>query len=178
MLLALTRPSRSMDLSKLDIRFRTYTPTGLIFKAQHLSKQSRPSKPLTDFFYPRFPDDTDVCPVVTIQAYERRTLDFRTPISNSGKTSLFLSWIGKHDPVTSSTIARWLKTCLQEAGIDTGVFKAHSIRGAASSKVAWSGVTVSDILQAADWSSERTFQRFYHRPSDDDNKSSFGKAVL
>ena len=126
----------------------------------------------------RFPDDTDVCPVVTIQAYERRILDFRTPISDSGKTSLFLSWIGKHDPVTSSTIARWLKTCLQEAGIDTGVFKAHSIRGAASSKAAWSGVTVSDILQAADWSSERTFQRFYHRPSDDDNKSSFGKAVL
>ena len=100
------------------------------------------------------------------------------PISDMGKTSLFLSWIGKHDPVTGSTIARWLKACLQEAGIDTGVFKAHSIRGAASSKAAWSGVTVSDILQAAGWSSESTFRRFYHRPSDDDNKSSFGKAVL
>ena len=114
MLLALARPSRSMDLSKLDIQSRTYTSAGLTFKAQHLSKQSRPSKPLTDFFYPRFPDDTDVCPVVTIQAYERRTLEFRTPISDTGKTSLFLSWIGKHDPVSGSTIARWLKTCLQD----------------------------------------------------------------
>jgi len=77
----------------------------------------------------------------------------------------FLSLIGKHDPVTSSTIAQWIKTCLQEAEIDVGVFKAHSTRGAASSKAAWSGVTVSDILQAADWSSESTFQKFYHDTS-------------
>ena len=48
--------------------------------------------------------------------------------------------------MTNNTIARWLKTCLQEAGINTRVFKAHSVRGAASSKNAWSGVTVSDIL--------------------------------
>ena len=178
MLLALARPSRSMDLSKLDIQHRTYTSAGLVFKAQHLSKQSRPSKSLSDFYYPRFSDDTDVCPVATIQAYEQRTIQFRTPMSVTGKTSLFLSWIGKHEPVTSSTIARWLKTCLHEAGIDTGVFKAHSVRGAASSKAAWSGVTISDILQAADWSSETTFQRFYHRPTDDKNKSSFGMAVL
>ena len=58
------------------------------------------------------------------------------------------------------------------------MFKAHSVQGAASSKAAWFGVTISDILQAADWSSEATFQRFYHRPTDDENKSSFGMAVL
>ena len=76
MLLALARRSRSMDLSKLDIHYCTYTPGDLTFKAQHLSKQSRPSKSLIDFFYPRFPDDTDVCPVTTIQAYEQITLQF------------------------------------------------------------------------------------------------------
>ena len=69
---------------------------------------------------------------------------------------MFLSWIGKHDPVTSSTTAQWLKTCLQEAGIDTGVFKAHSTRGAAAFKAAWSAWGHNfDILQAADWSSEK-----------------------
>lgn len=90
-------------------------------------------------------------------------MEFRAPISEMGKTSLFLSWIGKHDSVTSSTIARWLKNCLQEAGVDTEVFKAHLVRGAASSKVAWSGVTVSDILQVADWSSESTIGVFYFK---------------
>ena len=178
MLLALARSSRSVDLSKLDIRARSFTSSGLVFKAQHLSKQSRPSKPLVDFFYPHFPEDPQVCPVVTLQAYEARTLEFRALKSDSPKTTLLLSWIGKYDPVTCSTIARWLKICLQDAGIYTGIFKAHSIRGAASSKAAWSGVTVSDILQAADWSSETTFQRFYHRLPEDSSKSSFGKAVL
>jgi len=180
MLLALTRPSRSVDLSKLDISSRTFTAEGLLFKPQHLSKQSRPSKPLADFFFPRFPDDTDICPVTTIQAYEARTQGFRAPATNTDKrkTALFLSWIGKHEPVSSSTIARWLKTCLQEAGIDTGMFKAHSVRGAATSNAVGSGVTVSDILQSADWSSESTFQRFYHRPPDVKNQSTFGRAVL
>ena len=37
-------------------------------------------------------------------------------------SSLFLSWIKPHQPVSSASVARWLKT-------DTSVFKAHSIRG-------------------------------------------------
>jgi len=52
-LLAFARPPRSMDLSRLDIEFRTFTAECVVFKPQHLSKQSRPSKPLADFFYPR-----------------------------------------------------------------------------------------------------------------------------
>ena len=35
---------------------------------------------------------------------------------------------------------------------------------------------MSDILKAADWSSEGTFQKFYHR--DKDTQSAFGAAVL
>jgi len=38
---------------------------GVIVKAQHLSKQSTVSKPLADFFYPRFPEDQTVFLVVT-----------------------------------------------------------------------------------------------------------------
>ena len=68
MLLALARPSRSVDLSKLDIQACSFTSSGLVFKAQHLSKQRRPSKPLAAFFYPRFPENPQVCPVVTLQA--------------------------------------------------------------------------------------------------------------
>ena len=60
--------------------------------------------------------------------------------------------------------------------MDTSIYNGHSTRSALSSKAASSGVTVSDILQAADWSSEETFQRFYHRQLSD--RSAFGKAVL
>ena len=37
-----------------------------------------------------------------------------------------------------------------ESGIDTETFKTHLVRGAACSATAWSGVTVADILNAAD----------------------------
>ena len=176
MLLALTRPARSVDLSNLDILFRSFTRDGVTSKAQHLAKQARPSRPLADYFYPKYSQDLDICPVTTLQVYEARTLEFRDMSSDIPKTSLFLSWIGKHLPVSSSSIARWLKTCLSESGIDTSIFKAHSVRSASSSKAAASGITTADILQAADWSSESTFEKFYHRPTQD--KSSYAKAVL
>ena len=50
MLLALSRPSRSADLANLDIRFRNYTPEGVVFTPSALTKQSRAQKPVADFF--------------------------------------------------------------------------------------------------------------------------------
>ena len=50
-----------------------------------------------------------------------------------------------------------------EAGIDVGIFKSHSVHGATCSKAAGAGVTTKQILEVADWSSEGTFQQFYHR---------------
>ena len=60
-----------------------------------------------------------------------------------------------------------------------GILKAHSVRGAVASKAACSGVTISDILQAADRSSESTFRKFYHRlPANDESQSTYGQAIL
>ena len=36
-------------------------------------------------------------------------------------------------PVTKATIARWVKTVLQQAGIDVSTYTAHSSRAAATS---------------------------------------------
>ena len=54
MLLALTRPSRSADLVKLDLRFRRYSPEGVTFQEAGLAKQSRAGKPRAEFFFPAF----------------------------------------------------------------------------------------------------------------------------
>jgi len=104
---------------------RSFTNGEVVFKPTHLSKQSRASKPVEDFFYPSFPQDTYLCPVETLKSYETRTLEFRRMDSDSSQTRLFLSW-------------------------------THSVRGASCSTAAWAGVTTSDILKAADWSSEGT----------------------
>ena len=43
-----------------------------------------------------------------------------------------ISFKKPHKRVTQKTISRWFKTSLKLAGIDTNVFKGHSIRSAAS----------------------------------------------
>ena len=111
-LLALTRPSRSVDLCRLDTKTRTYIASGVILKPTHLSKQSQASNPITDFFFPSFNQDTCLCPVETLKAYQSQTLLFRGMNPNTPQTNLILSWIGRYAPVSSSTIAHWLCTCL------------------------------------------------------------------
>ena len=170
MLMALTRPSRSADLANLDLNHRTYSAEGVTFLPTVLSKQSRQRKHGTEFFFPSYSLDDLLCPVLALREYESRTEELRGPHS-----TLFLGVTKPHKPVCSSTIARWLKTFLGKAGIDTEIFKAHSVRSASTSAAAMAGITTNDILKAADWSSETVFQKFYHKPT---ASSQFGKAVL
>jgi len=65
MLLALTKPSRSADLSKLDLQTRSFKSNGVVFRPTQLAKQSRSSKPIADFFFPSFAEDNAICPVTS-----------------------------------------------------------------------------------------------------------------
>ena len=168
-LLALSRPSRSVDLSKLDISAHKSSPEGFAFLPTSLSKQSRQGKPVKEFFFPRFEENLDLCPVQALELYISKTKSLTT------QSLLFISFVKPYGPVTSSTIARWLKETLLKAGIDTSIFKAHSIRGASTSRAANVGVTTEDILKAADWSAESTFQKFYYKPV---HTSSFARSIL
>ena len=171
MLLALTRPSRSADLSSLSLARRRFSPEGVTFLPSTLAKQSRQGKPLVEFFFPSFSHDESLCPVQTLRQYELVTSPFRL----GGQQELFLAIVKPHKPVSSCTVARWLKCVLKDAGIDVNMFTAHSVRGASSSAAAMAGVTTNDILKAADWSTDSVFRRFYYRPV---HSSSFGDAVL
>ena len=45
----------------------------MTFKPSGLAKQSRQGKPLTEFIFPSFPQDSGLCPVETLKSYEART---------------------------------------------------------------------------------------------------------
>ena len=77
MLLALTRPPRSADLSQLSL---CYKPEGVAFVPSSLAKQSRQGKPISEFFFPSFPHDPGLCPVVTLKVYEEHTAPNRTKL--------------------------------------------------------------------------------------------------
>ena len=170
MLLSLTRPSRSVDLAKLNLVGLRNTPEGAVFLPTALAKQSRPGKEFKEFLFPKFAENEKLCPVQSLSLYMERTKALR-----GDATQLFISFIKPHNPVTSSTIARWLKLGMESAGIDTSIFKAHSVRSASTSAASMQGVTTEDILGAADWSTESSFQRFYYKPV---HNTTFAKSVL
>ena len=105
----------------------------------------------------------------------RQYLTVTSPLRPEGAVRLFVAVVKPHNPVSSSSIARWLKETLQQAGIDVGIFGSHAVRGASSSAAAAAGVTTTDILKAADWNSESVFRNFYYRPTGD---ATYGRAVL
>ena len=138
-----------------------------MFQPAALAKQSNPGRAVKDFF-PKFPENPKLCPAV-LYLYLKKTREIRGAVDQ-----LFIAIIKPHLPVTSSTIARWMKV-LEESGIDTKLFKAHSVRSASTSAAANQGVTTEDILKAADWSSDSLFQSFYYKPV---QNAMFARTVL
>ena len=163
-LMAIVEASRTSDLHALDLRFRVYKPEGVYFTLPSLTKKREAGAPAKQLLFGAFPEDAKLCVAHCLRQYERITQEMR-PENIKDPRPLFLSYVKPHKPVTSQRIAHWIKDFLSEAGVDTTIFKAHSVRGASTSAALTKGVSIQDILHTADWSSDSTFRRFYYRPA-------------
>ena len=128
MLLALTSAERSSELAAHDLRFRRFYPEGVVFNLPCLTKSVRSGKNLKQSSHASFPEDKNLCVVECLREYEACTKDMR-PVIAGQENKLFLSIVQPHKPVSSGTVARWVRSLLQAAGIDTAQFKPHSVRG-------------------------------------------------
>lgn len=157
-LLALSTLMRVSELAAIDAPSITFEGTSVSF---HLSKprKAQHSGPAQCFSLKRSPDRS-VCPVVCLGFYVYKT-DFLRTVDN--RQTLFIGLIAPHKAVTGNSIARWIKTLLSDAGIDTGTFSAHSTRSAAASDMLRKGAPIDAILRAGHWSSNATFNRFYNK---------------
>ena len=90
-------------------------------------------------------------------------------------SSLILGLNSPHPPIGASTIGRWIKFGLSEAGIDTSVYSAHSTREASASKAVRASLSIESILRTGSWSSESVFSKHYNRPI---NRESFREVIL
>ena len=124
-LLALTCPKRVSSLAKLDINHYRLAPEGAIFTLTTPTKTSRPDETVTAFFS-SFTKDITLCPVECLKTYISATKDLRR-LSGKEPSILFISHIKPHRAVTTATVARWIRTFLAQAGVDTSVFKSHSV---------------------------------------------------
>lgn len=155
LLLCLVSFRRVSDVRAFDVDAFSVSPEGVTFRVSRRTKSNS-----TSVFYPFFASEPQLCVVSTLTRYVEVTSALRT--SASGQ--LLVSYVRPHVPVSTTTLARWIRWLLSLAGVDP-CFGAHSVRGAAASSAFSAGASLTDILHSADWSRESTFRTFYFRPS-------------
>ena len=177
MLLALAGSRRCSEVHQLDLKTMKETESTVSFSLVGLAKNQRPGQPAKVYTFPRVVETPLLCVASTVQEYVRRTSDWRP--QDEQESPLLRSVRRPHGPVSAATVGRWLTDVMGAAGIDTSMYRAHSVRGAASSAAARAGMSTADILQCADWAAVSTFRRFYLRDVPDNNASErVGRALL
>jgi hypothetical protein len=100
------------------------------------------------------------CAACSLKRYIERTRPQRAFVHDR----LFLS-LSKNSAASSQTIARWLTSVLALAGVDTSLYKAHSVRSAAATLQLKQGQTVEQVMKLGHWKSRSTFSKHYDRAS-------------
>ena len=95
--------------------------------------------------------------VSCIKAYERATTSIRV---RGEQDRLLLAVISPHNPLSSFSIARWIKKSLTKVGLDK-TYTAHSTRSAPTTAAAMAGISMKEIMNRAGWSREDTLSKFY-----------------
>ena len=155
-LLALTSAKRCGELSRFNVKYMRVEDDTATFTLPHLSKTGKANCKVV---FTNFKENINICPITCLSHYIGKTANLRDVETES----LLISFVKPHKGVKPCTVGRWLKCVLQQAGIDTSIFTAHSTRGASCSKAYTQGSSVSDILQMANWSNVSTFKKFYQR---------------
>ena len=161
---------RCQTLANLDISSMKNTERYYLFQFKNHMKQDRPGHIISSLCVPKYCEQ-EPCTYRSLECYLERTL----PVRAVEHTALLLSCVKPFAPVGSSTVGRWIKNLLEQSGVDSSVFKAHSTRAASASK-ANQLIPVDTVLKHIGWSTESTFRKFYQKPIVDID--SFQNAVL
>ena len=171
-LLALVNADRCSDLAALDRDHLRWTELGAEFTVVQLTKTRKPGPP-RKVLYPKFDSNREICPVTVLHLYMEKTAG---QVASLGSPKpVFVTSRKPFRRARAGTIGHWIKDLLNTAGVNTEVFSAHSTRSASTSYAASKGVPINDILKAANWSSETTFEQYYHRSS---TPSTFAETIL
>ena len=155
MLLCLLTANRDQVLPVLDITQMKLDKNRCMFVINEIMKTTRPGKHIPPVELIAYPHDRELCPVLMVEYYSQRTKEIRGVFID-----LFISCVYPNQPVTTSTLARWCREIIKQAGISE-VYSSHSTRSAATSKASAVGMSLSEICKAAGWYSSSTSGKFY-----------------
>lgn len=173
-LLALATAHRVQTLHKANINNIESHTSQINIKIPNLIKTSKPGSNQPTLYIPFFNEKPSICPATTLLCYISKTAPLRQT------EDLFIAFKKPFKSVTTQTISRWIKSTLNECGIDVSKFTAHSTRHASTSRAYLNGVNIDTIRKTAGWSgTSTTFGKFYQRIIDQhDNQTTLARAVF
>lgn len=161
-LLASTSAGRASKLNQLNVKFMSNSDTCIHLRFLNLKILANQRIFYNQLCLMQFDADY-LCVVKCIRSYVKRTSSFREILDNIDRSWLLLSFVKPHHPVTTSSVFRWLKTIMTEAGINTHQFKAHSTRSLQFQKTTLQGCQYQ-ILCNKHWAKKSTLVRIYCKP--------------
>nr|CAH7762543.1 unnamed protein product [Callosobruchus chinensis] len=171
-LLALVTGQRIQTISLIRPSNLMESPSGIQILITDQIKTSNINKLQPCLQIPFFLEDPSICPATALKHYLNVTKEKRSTPNDH----LFITHKRPHKPAAKQTISRWVHNTLKLAGIDTAMFKPHSVRHASTSAARKTGTPMESIMQAAGWTNETTFTKFYQRKIV--NTTAFAERIL
>lgn len=157
MLLCILTGQRCQTIHAMTLKGISFGSTCRILVPSVL-KQSRPGHHLKPMVFKSYDQSPRLCVVENLRHYISMTKYIR-----KGEDKLFISYQKPHKAVAKSTVSRWCKEIMSEAGIDIERYGPHSVRAASTSSAKKKGVPLATIMAAAGWSNAKTFKTFYDK---------------
>ena len=172
-LILITSGQRGQVITALDLEQMVCSVGKVTFKIFNKDlKQGRPGyKP--NLLELRSFSEKEVCVVHLLHLYLKKTETIRGDISK-----VFITSKKTYKAASRDTISHWVKSLLQQTGVNTTEFAAGSTRAAASSKASRAGVPLEDILKSGGWSRQSTFTRWYKKDIKRSSAPEMAVAVL
>lgn len=160
-LLALTTAHRIQTLSWIRLPNIFESDSGFQILIEDRVKTSGVNRDQPCLQIPYFKKNPKLCVATTLKEYLCTTKEIRPQDSNL----LFITYKKPYKTVSKQSLSRWVKDTLQQSGIDTTIFKAHSTRHASTSKAFNQRISLEVIRKTAGWTqTSSTFANFYNRP--------------
>lgn len=172
-LLALCTAHRAQTLANIKINNIILRSEWIEIEIPDRIKTSGPGRCQPLLILPKFNDQPKLCVASALIRYLHVTKALR-----GSHQTLFLAVKKPFAPVGAQSISRWIKDTLRESGIDVSLFKAHSVRHAATSSAFTKGIDLNTIRRTAGWTNRsQVFARFYNRPITTE-PTAFARAVV
>ena len=161
LLLLISTMRRRSELLSMNLDTVVYYPNSMVFPLEAYPKTYSLMNSLESLRFitiRKFLDNPNLCPVLALQGYIKKTPLIRTT------RKVFITCQSPFRAIANFTLRRWILTALNDAGIDVMKYTVSSTRHASSSKAYYAGVSVDAVMLRAGWTNVSSFVTHYHLP--------------